>query len=697
MLSLSHLHPGRPLNFVCLLMFSFCLFGCTKKNDTVRKNRYAEKILDHASSLIDKGQLKRAIFYLDSAYQGLEQIGVYDNWAKYSFKSAYFLNYEANPGKAILYADSMLVVLNGLEKEYPEEYVSAVLSKGEALTAQAKYAMAFKYYYDARLFARKYLDSCAYSALNYRLGLVRFNQKNYAKAIPYFKQAFEYNKRCKINDGFINLFIYPQSQLNTLALCYERSGMPDTAVYYYKKALSFMDDREKQFPDKLPFISSARGVVYGNLGGTYATLGKFKEAEWYLKRSISINNRVGYAMGDAQTAQLKLAALYLKRLDFKAVDTLLSQIEEELARPQKQNLGKANIRLNWYKLKWAYFDQTSDVPAAYRFSKKYYALKDSIDLLDQGKKNADLDEGFRDTAQQYHLALLSKNNQLKTTYIWIVVVVALMVIALLLLVYRNLKSSRKNVKELTDLYLTINHKNAHLQNALSALEQSQEENSRMMKMVAHDLRNPIGGITALTDILLEEGGHSAGQKEMLQLIRTSGQNSMELINDLLQNSRREILFTEAVDMNAMLHYCVELLEHKAKEKGQQIELETGHLTLLINREKMWRVISNLIANAIKFSPRDTRIFVQMQVTEHHALILVKDQGIGIPMELRDKLFDMFTEANRPGTEGEQSFGMGLAISKQIVEVHGGEIWFESAMGKGTVFYVKLPLQQPDQS
>eukprot|EP01132_Coremiostelium_polycephalum_P014932 gene14932-18085_t len=186
-----------------------------------------------------------------------------------------------------------------------------------------------------------------------------------------------------------------------------------------------------------------------------------------------------------------------------------------------------------------------------------------------------------------------------------------MVIALLLLVYRNLKSSRKNVKELTDLYLTINHKNAHLQNALSALEQSQEENSRMMKMVAHDLRNPI------------EGGHSAGQKEMLQLIRTSGQNSMELINDLLQNSRREILFTEAVDMNAMLHYCVELLEHKAKEKGH---------------------------------PRDTRIFVQMQVTEHHALILVKDQGIGIPMELRDKLFDMFTEANRPGTEGEQYMG-----------------------------------------
>lgn len=71
-------------------------------------------------------------------------------------------------------------------------------------------------------------------------------------------------------------------------------------------------------------------------------------------------------------------------------------------------------------------------------------------------------------------------------------------------------------------------------------------------------------------------------------------------------------------------------------------------------------------------------------------ISVSDQGIGIPPEMKDKIFDMFTEAKRIGTKGEQPFGMGLAIAKQIVEAHGGIIWCESVPGIGTTFYVELP-------
>jgi signal transduction histidine kinase len=72
------------------------------------------------------------------------------------------------------------------------------------------------------------------------------------------------------------------------------------------------------------------------------------------------------------------------------------------------------------------------------------------------------------------------------------------------------------------------------------------------------------------------------------------------------------------------------------------------------------------------------------------LITVEDEGIGIPDNLKDKIFDMFSEAKRKGTAGEQPFGLGLAISKQIVEAHGGNIWFESREKGGTAFYVKLP-------
>ena len=73
------------------------------------------------------------------------------------------------------------------------------------------------------------------------------------------------------------------------------------------------------------------------------------------------------------------------------------------------------------------------------------------------------------------------------------------------------------------------------------------------------------------------------------------------------------------------------------------------------------------------------------------MIEVEDHGIGIPIEMEDKIFDMYTEAKRTGTAGEQPFGLGLAISKQIVEAHGGKIWFDSKPGNGTTFFVELPI------
>ncbi|MNL30072.1 Sensor histidine kinase YycG [compost metagenome] len=178
---------------------------------------------------------------------------------------------------------------------------------------------------------------------------------------------------------------------------------------------------------------------------------------------------------------------------------------------------------------------------------------------------------------------------------------------------------------------------------------------------------------------------------MLELIRTSGQNSLDLINDLLQFTARQTFKKELVELFDLLSYCVELMRLKAKEKQQHIELDATQLQIYMNREKMWRVMSNLIANAIKFSPFGTTVLVKMIKTDEHVLITVKDQGIGIPDEMKEKIFDMFTEARRVGTDGEQPFGMGLAIAKQIVEAHEGRIWFHSAQDQGTTFYVELPV------
>jgi signal transduction histidine kinase len=141
----------------------------------------------------------------------------------------------------------------------------------------------------------------------------------------------------------------------------------------------------------------------------------------------------------------------------------------------------------------------------------------------------------------------------------------------------------------------------------------------------------------------------------------------------------------------MLSHAVELLQNKASEKNQQIVLDISRKPerLSINREKMTRVISNLINNSIKFSPANEEIHVTAEQNNDGVIISVKDKGIGIPAELAETVFDTFTPAKRPGTSGEKSFGLGLSICRQIVEAHNGKIWFESEPGMGTTFHVQL--------
>ncbi len=315
-----------------------------------------------------------------------------------------------------------------------------------------------------------------------------------------------------------------------------------------------------------------------------------------------------------------------------------------------------------------YFELDKSITAEWEKSKKF--------ISDYVRYNAVKDDN----------KLLNKKNTQQTGYLIVFGIFLVVVVLALLMVWHNRK-------RLLDLNKKIREQNSNMQKALNALEQSQAANTRMMQIVAHDLRNPIGAMFSIASLMLSEPGRSDEDKECLEMIKTSGNVSLDLVNDLLLvHTKTDELKKEPVDIGEMLQYCVDLLHHKAELKEQQIYLQVNAvISILANREKLWRVVSNLIANAIKFSPKGASIDVVLQKEVDHVCIAIKDKGIGIPEEIAPKIFDMFTDAKRTGTTGEQSFGLGLAISKQIVEAHGGKLWFESKPGNGTVFYVELPI------
>jgi len=239
----------------------------------------------------------------------------------------------------------------------------------------------------------------------------------------------------------------------------------------------------------------------------------------------------------------------------------------------------------------------------------------------------------------------------------------------------------------------ILQKNRDLQNTLGALELSQAENTKIMYMVAHDLRNPISSMIMMANLILDDPQINGENKYLLENIKTSCRNSMNLIAEmLLPKKNNNQLMKEEVKIDTLLKYCVEILNHKAEEKQQKTHLTTLPVTALISKEKMWRVLTNLIANAIKFTPLGKNIDVIMQSTYEFITIIIKDEGISIPNSLKNLVFDWDTMGKRKVTNGEKPFGMGLAISKQIISAHDGKIWFESKENVGTAFFIEFPVK-----
>jgi signal transduction histidine kinase len=288
---------------------------------------------------------------------------------------------------------------------------------------------------------------------------------------------------------------------------------------------------------------------------------------------------------------------------------------------------------------------------------------------------------------------LEQDNQVQHLYLKIALILGLMFLIIISLALFNWRKSRKNIKLLGGLNHQINQQNFDLERALNELKSNGQEKDRILRAVAHDLRNPIGGIASLTQLMAEDDC-SDDQKETIDLIRETSLNSLELINELLEvtNDGTKLAKRETVEINSLLSHSIELLRFKAAEKDQQIKVKLldKPLELFISREKIWRVMSNLISNAIKFSPEKTVINVKIITRKNEVEISIKDNGIGIADKVKDKVFNMFTEAKRPGTAGEKSFGLGLSICKQIVEDHNGKIWFESDGANGSTFYVSLP-------
>ena len=224
------------------------------------------------------------------------------------------------------------------------------------------------------------------------------------------------------------------------------------------------------------------------------------------------------------------------------------------------------------------------------------------------------------------------------------------------------------------------------------VQELNRQKSEILSFVAHDLRNPLNNIEALSRIIMEED--EPGERPEAALILTSARQAKDIINDLIEVVQEEKTPFQTVNTNMVEYISGICMSWQANAEAQRKINFIAHETELlsyVNPSKFSRVIDNLIGNGLKFSESSTPIDVEILKKDALCMIRVRDYGIGIPDHLKNLLFDQFSKAGREGLKGEKSIGLGLYISKDIVEQHGGTLSLESEENKGSTFTILMPL------
>ncbi|MCZ2131802.1 MAG: tetratricopeptide repeat-containing sensor histidine kinase [Bacteroidetes bacterium] len=244
-------------------------------------------------------------------------------------------------------------------------------------------------------------------------------------------------------------------------------------------------------------------------------------------------------------------------------------------------------------------------------------------------------------------------------------------------------------EEFAELNKQLIHKNKRLR-------ETDKEKNEFLGIVSHDLKNPLSAITMIANVLANEADTLTSQEihEFADDIRSSSGRMFKLITDLLDINRIEDGFAVTDAQTAFADEAVRIVashyREAAQAKGITINEQLAPAQLHASPSVLAQILDNLISNAVKYSLPDTEITLKTETDGKHVRISIADRGPGLTEEDKRNIFGKFKRLSAQPTGGEHSTGLGLSIVKKLAEAVGGEIRYESELGKGTTFTLELP-------
>ena len=237
---------------------------------------------------------------------------------------------------------------------------------------------------------------------------------------------------------------------------------------------------------------------------------------------------------------------------------------------------------------------------------------------------------------------------------------------------------------------------------MSAIKVANRVRANFVSMVSHELRTPLNSVHGFIDLLLQGqmGELTKEQHKYLGYAQEGVQQLVSIVEDILFMTRSDSgqfeMKRQEVDFRVLVKQIVDSLQPQALKADVALDLDKDIPTLspilYVDPQRMKQVLNNLVTNAIKYSPPGGAVTIYASpYNERFVMISVSDTGYGIPVEDQQHIFERFYQSNHALQSRMGGYGLGLTIAKLIVEQHGGEIWFDSVIDKGTTFYFTVPV------
>lgn len=258
----------------------------------------------------------------------------------------------------------------------------------------------------------------------------------------------------------------------------------------------------------------------------------------------------------------------------------------------------------------------------------------------------------------------------------------------------QLRALQDSILEKTEAFATIKKQNEKI------LAADKIKND-FLANISHELRTPLNAIIGFSEVLSMKmfGPLTEKQEEYVTDIHVSGLHLLGMINEILELSKIEAkaikLAISKFNLQTSFNEVVNIVRPLADKKKIELQKDAKEFVEIeADYQKIQQILYNLLSNAIKFTPDNGKIDIGYKLDNDSVLLRVKDTGVGIDKKYEGKIFGKFVQLNNVYSKKESSTGLGLTITKELVELHGGKIWFESVVDKGTTFFVRLPLVQP---